>query len=710
VATDATITDGSNNAVAGNAVFDALALKANLNNAIFSGVPQAPTAPFGTNSNQIATTAFVIANRGSGGGGTGTGLPANVKVANDFAGNDMGAKINAASAACGAGACEIWVYGDALLETQAVVRSGHTVRQFAGKLTSIAGAGDEPLILLANNSSWIGETWASILEEASTPNCSVSACRYGIIGSLEGFRRDNNAPTGGYLLNKAENIVVRGVKFLGQTENGSDSGVAATVKLGNCHNCYVTNNYFYNVSAYAVEFGAASNSGEFARNCWFTDNLVERALSQNVALINGENVHIERNIFRNPGKAPAEVVNASNTSPIVITTKEPHSVYTGMPVFGRGIAGNSAANGNYTATVINPTQYRLNGTTGNGTFSDIGAPMTITDISNASPRVVTISESRNIPTGAKISIGGWKHPGGGQNGIVEGLYTVTNVSPTQFRLDGTSAGAVYQGGAIAKKTVGVVSVTNATPNVVVIDTPLDLQTGTIVTLTGLQYPATQNRANLKSNLSFQITWKSPTSFSLNGSTLTALVSGVKQVAANNSGFLTVKTPPLYYARSQAMVIIDAEPNGSSYPEAGERIRNVSIKNNLFDVRDTSVVVGAIFIQIVAQGMDSDTSIIEGNIILGVDPEKDTGAGFLKTGISTGGYPNGQHLTITGNVVKNTTTQAIEANGRFLTITNNHLYHNRSGAGGTGMLTLDGVTDSLIQGNQLVSLRQTIGFG
>jgi len=49
-------------------------LPAPLSNPAFTGVPTAPTAPIGTNSNQIATTAFVISHTGSGSNqGYGTG-------------------------------------------------------------------------------------------------------------------------------------------------------------------------------------------------------------------------------------------------------------------------------------------------------------------------------------------------------------------------------------------------------------------------------------------------------------------------------------------------------------------------------------------------------------------------------------------------------------------------------------------------------------
>ena len=56
---DQTIVDGSISAVSGNAVFDGLALKANLASPDFTGIPTAPTATSGVSTTQIATTAFV---------------------------------------------------------------------------------------------------------------------------------------------------------------------------------------------------------------------------------------------------------------------------------------------------------------------------------------------------------------------------------------------------------------------------------------------------------------------------------------------------------------------------------------------------------------------------------------------------------------------------------------------------------------------------
>jgi len=58
------------------AVSQALLVKAPLTSPHFEGVPTAPTAVLGTNTAQLATTEFVLANGGGGGGGAGTVSPA----------------------------------------------------------------------------------------------------------------------------------------------------------------------------------------------------------------------------------------------------------------------------------------------------------------------------------------------------------------------------------------------------------------------------------------------------------------------------------------------------------------------------------------------------------------------------------------------------------------------------------------------------------
>lgn len=66
VATDTEVTSAVASGVATKAnttdVNTQLAIKSNINSPAFTGVPTAPTATAGTNTTQIATTAFVLAN------------------------------------------------------------------------------------------------------------------------------------------------------------------------------------------------------------------------------------------------------------------------------------------------------------------------------------------------------------------------------------------------------------------------------------------------------------------------------------------------------------------------------------------------------------------------------------------------------------------------------------------------------------------------
>jgi hypothetical protein len=89
------------------------------------------------------------------------------------------------------------------------------------------------------------------------------------------------------------------------------------------------------------------------------------------------NVHL---FFRFCDPIP-HVVDASNTSPIVITTLEPHGFANGEPVMVRGVAGNLAANAGYQGDVVaanvtsNTFEMRTSGGTpivGDGTYAGGG--------------------------------------------------------------------------------------------------------------------------------------------------------------------------------------------------------------------------------------------------------------------------------------------------------------------------------------------------
>lgn len=88
---------------------------------------------------------------------------------------------------------------------------------------------------------------------------------------------------------------------------------------------------------------------------------------------------------------------ATNASPIQITTATAHSLTTGQTATLAGILGNTAANGNFVVTVINSTQFTLNGTTGNGTYTS-GGTVTGNAILNTSGQS-SVEFSANIISG-----------------------------------------------------------------------------------------------------------------------------------------------------------------------------------------------------------------------------------------------------------------------------------------------------------------------
>ena len=82
------------------------------------------------------------------------------------------------------------------------------------------------------------------------------------------------------------------------------------------------------------------------------------------------------NVTVKPYAAQVTAVTGNNVSPIQITTGTTagtaHGLTTGDRVAIAGVTGNTAANGNFTVTVISANSFTLNGTTGNGAYDGGG--------------------------------------------------------------------------------------------------------------------------------------------------------------------------------------------------------------------------------------------------------------------------------------------------------------------------------------------------
>lgn len=71
------------------------------------------------------------------------------------------------------------------------------------------------------------------------------------------------------------------------------------------------------------------------------------------------------------GLRTGTVTDATNATPIVVTSAS-HGLTSGMRVTISGVAGNEAANGDFTITVISSSTFSLNGSTGDGSYTSGG--------------------------------------------------------------------------------------------------------------------------------------------------------------------------------------------------------------------------------------------------------------------------------------------------------------------------------------------------
>ncbi len=142
---------------------------------------------------------------------------------------------------------------------------------------------------------------------------------------------------------------------------------------------------------------------------------------------------------------PNAITNATNASPIVITSPN-HGLSTNNIISITGVTGNTAANNSstnktWTVTVVDSNTFKLNGSTGNGSFTSTGVGAwvpAITAATNASPVVITTGANHNLSTGMVVNVSGVT----GNTGA-NGKWEVTVLSSTQFKLINSSGNGSY---------------------------------------------------------------------------------------------------------------------------------------------------------------------------------------------------------------------------------------------------------------------------
>jgi hypothetical protein len=91
------------------------------------------------------------------------------------------------------------------------------------------------------------------------------------------------------------------------------------------------------------------------------------------------------------------ISNASNASPIEITTSTTNTLMNGQPVAISGVGGNTAANGTWQITVIDSSHFTLNNSTGNGSYTS-GGTVFSGDLDSSCQYYLTFSTNIFNPT------------------------------------------------------------------------------------------------------------------------------------------------------------------------------------------------------------------------------------------------------------------------------------------------------------------------
>ena len=209
--------------------------------------------------------------------------PGRVVNANDFSGQDLGARINAADRALGTARGEIVAKGGGTISTQVVVSSDHVLRFLPG--TYVTRTATTP-ILMKSRSSLIGSGWESIVVEPTAPG------QFTVI-SAYGQSVLNGTPDSGLLI---RDLQVKGA-------NPGFNSAPQAISLGNCSNCLVDKVWINGTRSIGIQLGGTSSTGHFAENSKVTNCLFTRVASQNLALVNGRNIVFEGNRFLKAGQS-----------------------------------------------------------------------------------------------------------------------------------------------------------------------------------------------------------------------------------------------------------------------------------------------------------------------------------------------------------------------------------------------------------------------
>jgi len=210
VSADFDVIDSTESVTASTDLSDS-ALLARLAGPVFSGVPEAPTANSGTNTTQIATTAFVQTAVSSGSGYT-----------------DEQARDTVATALAGGSHTGISFSNDDVGNfIDATVAIGSTVQAHSAKLDAVAGlAVNDGNIIVGNGSTFVAETPATARTSLGLAIGSDVQAYDPQLADVAGLTPTN----GGFIVGDGSNFVI---ETTGDARSSLGLGTVATLDVGN---------------------------------------------------------------------------------------------------------------------------------------------------------------------------------------------------------------------------------------------------------------------------------------------------------------------------------------------------------------------------------------------------------------------------------------------------------------------------------------------
>lgn len=227
----------------------------------------------------------------------------NTRVANDFPGADLGAKINAADKDLGSASGEILVRAGGTISTQVIINPGHTLRFSAGTYRLTTELLWEGAFLLKSRTAVIGSGWDTMIIEPPRVGWIV-------FQSFEDIRKQP-AHSG-----TDSNINISNLQIKGANP-AVEGSVRQTINLGNCHQCVVDHVWFNGTGIIGVAAGGNALAGNFADTVTIKNNLFTHVAGQAAAVVNGRNVIIDGNTFKDSGRDTRQGVTAIDIEPNV---------------------------------------------------------------------------------------------------------------------------------------------------------------------------------------------------------------------------------------------------------------------------------------------------------------------------------------------------------------------------------------------------------